>query len=160
VMWISEAERAQRIAETCRAAAITSRPDGSHVRDVLKHAYGRQVDADHPVEDFDAEYMDGWIVDAVRAGRGISEIALKVYAHDSAGRLPLVKAPTLVIGLGGKIMQTFNTPDRVRRIHQLIPDSEYVVMNWPDADFRVWYTRREEIAGIVLPFLDRATRAP
>ena len=158
VMWVSKEERAQRIEDTRKRAAITSMADGTHVLDVLKHAYGKAVDKDHPVEPFDAEYMDAWIADSVKAGQRISEIALKVYHHDSDGRLPLVKVPTLVIGLGGEIMQTFNTPDRAKRIHEAIPGSRFVVMNDRDADFRVWYTRRQELAKIILPFLDGTSR--
>ena len=154
VMWLTQEERAKRIEEVQKTASITPKADGSHVLDVLKHAYGRNVEKGSPVENVDFEYMDGWIADAVKAGPRVTEIALKVYHHVSESRLPLVKAPTLVIGLGGEIMQRYITPDRAKLIHSLIPGSKFVVMNGPDADFRVWYARRNELAEIIVPFLE------
>jgi pimeloyl-ACP methyl ester carboxylesterase len=153
-MWLTEEERAKRIEEAKKTAAITPKADGSHVLDALRHAYGRNVDKENPVENPDFEYMDGWIADAVKAGPRISEIALKVYCHVSENRLPLVKAPTLVIGLGGEIVKEYNKPDRAKLMHALIPGSQYVEMSGADADSRVFYARRNELAEIILPFLE------
>ena len=154
VMWLTPEERAQRIEEATRLAWITPKADGTHVLDALKFAYGRYVEKGSPVENADFEYMDDWIVDAVKAGPRTTEIALKVYNYVSEPRLALVKAPTLIIGLGGEIMPWYNTPDRTRKIHSLIPGSKFVMVHGPDADFRIWYSRPKELAEIILPFLE------
>jgi pimeloyl-ACP methyl ester carboxylesterase len=155
-MWASPEERAARIEEAKRLAWITPKADGSHVLDVLRFAYGRNVEKGSPVENVDFEYMNDWIVDAVKAGPNITDIALKVYRYVSEPRLALIEAPTLVIGLGGKIIPSYNTPDRTEKIHALIPGSRFVVVNGPDADFRVWHSRPRELAELILPFLDAA----
>ena len=158
-MWKNEQERTERIAEAKKKRAVTPKADGSHVADVLRAAYGRTVDAAHPVDDADFDYMNDWICEAVRAGTRIVDIQTKIYAYVSEARLPLIQAPTLVVALGGEIVQHYNTPERARMIHALIPGSDYIEMKEPDADFRVWYTRPAQVAEIILRFLDGAAPA-
>jgi len=154
VMWLTPEERAGRIEEAKRLAWITPKADGSHVLDALKFAYGRYIEKGDFLENVDFEYMNDWILDAVKAGPEVTNIALKVYHYVSEPRLALVKAPTLVIGLNGEIKPWYNTPDRTRKIHELISGSRFVVLEGPDADFRVWYTRPKELAELIVPFLD------
>jgi pimeloyl-ACP methyl ester carboxylesterase len=153
-MWVTAEERAKRIEQAEKLWWITPKADGSHVLDALRFAFGRDVEKGKPVENVDFDYMNDWIVDAVKAGRRTTEMALKVYNYVSEPRLPLVKAPTLVVGLGGEIIPTYNTPDRAKMIQTLVPGSKFAMVNGPDADFRVWYTRPNALAEVVLPFLE------
>ena len=157
-MWLTGDERTRRMAEARKAALITPKADGSHVLDALKFAFGRNVDKSSPVENVDFEYMNDWIVDALKAGPTMTEMALKVYAYISEARLPLIKAPTLVVGLGGQLIPWYITPDRAKLMHSLIPDSKFVVIDGPDADHRIWYARPKEVAETILPFLEGESR--
>ena len=157
-MWLTGEERTRRMAEARKAALITPKADGSHVQDALKFAFGRNVEKSSPVENVDFEYMNDSIVDALKAGPTMTEMALKVYAYISEARLPLIKASTLVVGLGGQLIPWYITPDRAKLMHSLIPDSKFVVIDGPDADHRIWYARPKEVAETILPFLEGESR--
>jgi pimeloyl-ACP methyl ester carboxylesterase len=153
-LFLTEEERNKRIEEAKKQARWVTHDDGSHLVRMWELAILRAgaPEAHGQLSDLQREFVSDSIVDGVRAGGGYMEAAIKVYSHDPKPRLPLIKAPTLVIDLGGERMHPY-VSGRSPAVHQLIPGSRIAKLDDPRPDQSVTYLRAKELTVLVRSFL-------
>jgi pimeloyl-ACP methyl ester carboxylesterase len=169
----SDAARDARMRQSQEQAMGAPEGDGSHVvklwryivdnlaatEDDSAHVPGVYVDestalSTRQLSAVELEYLDDWIVDAVRAGDMWRRAAREVYSEDPMPKLRALDVPVLVIGLTGKGFPPFIQAVNTRRARALIPGSSYVEIDAPDADSRVIAFHAHEIADAVLAFIE------
>jgi pimeloyl-ACP methyl ester carboxylesterase len=105
------------------------------------------------ISEDDLEYASSCTLDTRKAGSRWKETHIAVFRYDPSPRLPLIQAPTLVVGV---TEGTSQYTKRAREVKALIPRSSLFIME--GADWRVKYTRANELAENILLFLDETTR--
>ncbi|MCY4086579.1 MAG: alpha/beta hydrolase [Actinomycetia bacterium] len=134
-------------------------PDGAHLirwwtwfrMQTILMRWGANAVPSEPLSPSEAGFMAAGMRDIVRSSKAFVPVYRAVFEYDSAARLPLILAPTLVIDGTGPF-----EPETVRRsadVARLIPECEAMTMDGEDGNI-VWW-RLEVLADAVREFLDR-----
>ena len=157
--WLSTEERLAFLEKMKQPRSVeleTPDIDGSHLTRVWGRATKRvQEGGESELSEDDLDWMSDYTMDALSAGLYWKETYLALTRYDARPMLPLIKAPTLVIGIiGGGGNKAANT-NRPQEVQALIPQSR--IGNIQGADARAKYARAEELAEEVGTFFDSAT---
>jgi pimeloyl-ACP methyl ester carboxylesterase len=155
-VFLTPEERAQGQTDAdADVAMLRPRADGAHCMNIMTFALGTNDPAVKDVHNLarDMEFVNDWIVDGTKAGLGFIDMAKKVRSFDIWPKLPLVKVPTLIIGLHGTNLYWGCKGERTRAAQAKIPGSRLVMLEGADTDMAVTYTHAKELVDLVVPFL-------
>ena len=133
-------------------AAFAPNANGEFLKDIWEWFLRKAQITDQ--ENLDPQWVRDNIMDALRAGPGYVQMIMNSYAHDVLTRAPLVQKQTLVIGLTGENVFWFIRGDRAKEVQGLIPGSRLAMIDGPGAHEEVTTARADDLAKLVLPFLD------
>ena len=159
----SEAERRELVGHTEQAVRepnklLVAKPseDGYHFLSLWHRATHRYWWGRHsiireglPIDDI--EFLNKYVMEAVSAWRSIEPTHKAVFLYDADARLPLIKAPTLV--LHGTSPYERPVVQRSEKVAALVPNSR--VHTIEDADVNLCYFRGKEFAKVLLDFLGK-----
>jgi len=148
--WLNEQERIERHRQVVARDLIAKSDDGSHVMRIWAFLKGRIPGGERGLNPADMELLSEITLDALRAGPAWKQVEILMSIYDPMPRLPLVKAPTLAIGVTGEGTSIYTK--RPRDVAALVPRGIAHVMEGIDG--RVISTHAGDIAAVVKNFLN------
>ncbi len=149
--WISTEEREARLEQTRGRDWDTQVADGSHCTGIWQRMLTTRVTRGGTAEvtENDLEYVRGFTLDALKAGPRWKPIDLIVFSYDPEPRLPLIKEPTLVLGVNGEGPSWYTKRDH--EVQALIPGSTLAIIDGGDGLFKI--KRAQDVAETLQRFL-------
>jgi pimeloyl-ACP methyl ester carboxylesterase len=149
--WLNESERVGRYQQVLARDLISRASDGSHLTKIWQYLLASRVPGGGKgqLSAGDMDLLSELVLDALRSGPAWKQMEIVMAVYDPAPRLPLIRAPTLVIGITGEGASVYTK--RPREVAALVPQGIARVMEGVDG--RVIYTHGKEVSAIVTAFL-------
>ncbi len=152
--WSSTEERLARREQIKARNWDAQEVDGSHCTRVWQHFLEPLPGGkEGKVSDEDVEIVARTTLDVLKAGPRWKAVDIAVFSYDPEPRLPLVQAPTLVLGVTGEGANWYTK--RPKEVSALIPHSSAVIIE--GGDMRVKSDRAEEVVEIIRRFFESHT---
>ncbi len=153
--WNSTEERLARLERERMGTLGAQAVDGSHCSEIWQLLLTTRVPGGGKdgVSEKDLEYIASSTLDWLKAGPRTRETHMAVFRYDPEARLPLVQAPTLVLGVTGEGPPAYTK--RAQEVKALISRGSVAIIE--GGDMRLMHARADEVAETVLRFLEIPT---
>ncbi len=150
--WNNTEERVARLEETKGRDLEAEVVDGSHCSRLWQRFLaGVPGGGKDGLTEEDLEFVAGYTIDALRAGPRWKAIDVNIsFSYEPNPRLPLIKAPTLVIGVTGEGPNWYTK--RPHEVSALIPESTVGIIE--GGDRRVKIVQAKEMVETIRRFLE------
>ena len=152
--WTSWEERLARLEQIKGRDWEAQEVDGSHCTRIWQHFLETMPGGkEGNISEGDLEILARTTLDVLKAGPRWKAVDIGVFSYDPEPRLPLVKAPTLVMGVTSEGANWYTK--RPNEVSALIPRSEVSIIE--GGDMRVKIIRAGEVVEIIRRFFESHT---